>query len=108
MSASAHHNSTPDWQFRITDRDGGVLHGAAVLVSPDHVLTCAHVVRTAAGEGGPGTRVRLDAPRGDRAWHTGAQVVEDGWWWEDAPPWDAALLRPVSYTHLTLPTTPYV
>lgn len=93
MSASAHHNSTPDWQFRITDRDGGVLHGAAVLVSPDQVLTCAHVVRAAAGEDGPGTRVRLDAPRHSDSWHTRASVVEGGWWWNEGPAWDAALLR---------------
>lgn len=93
MSASANHNSTPDWQFRITDRDGGVLHGAAVLVSSDHVLTCAHVVRAAAGEDGPGTRVRLDAPRHNDTWHTRAAVVEDGWWWNEGPAWDAALLR---------------
>ncbi|WP_017607376.1 trypsin-like serine peptidase [Nocardiopsis xinjiangensis] len=93
MSASAHHNSTPDWQFRITDRDGGVLHGAAVLVSPDHVLTCAHVVRAAAGEDGPGARVRLDAPRHSDTWHTRAAVVEGGWWWDEGPAWDAALLR---------------
>lgn len=93
MSASAHHNSTPDWQFRITDRGGGVLHGAAVLVSTDHVLTCAHVVRAAAGEDGPGTRVRLDAPRHSDTWHTLATVVEGGWWWNEGPAWDAALLR---------------
>lgn len=93
VSASAHHNSTPDWQFRITDRDGGVLHGAAVLVSPDHVLTCAHVVRAAAGQDGPGTRVRLDAPRHSDTWHTRAAVIEGGWWWNEGPAWDAALLR---------------
>lgn len=93
MSVSAHHNSTPDWQFRITDRGGGVLHGAAVLVSPDHVLTCAHVVRAAAGDDGPGTPVRLDAPRHSDTWHTRAAVVEGGWWWNEGPAWDAALLR---------------
>ncbi len=85
----------PDWQFRVLaeGRNGPRAVGAAVLVSPSHALTCAHVVRDAVGTGaGPGSAVLLDAPRADAAWRSGAVVVEDGWWSGDASPWDAAVL----------------
>ncbi|MGW5876913.1 trypsin-like peptidase domain-containing protein [Nocardiopsis terrae] len=85
-----------DWQFRVIDDDGTRMCGAAVLVSADHLLTCAHVVRTALArtglEAGPGSVVHLDAPRGDARWRATATVVPDGWW-EDTSPWDAAVLR---------------
>lgn len=93
MSISTQYNSTYDWQLRITDRDGGVLRGAAVLVSRLHVLTCAHVVIRASGEEGPGTRVRVELPPGAARWSSEATVVEGGWWWKGAPPWDVAVLR---------------
>lgn len=93
MSISAQYNSTYDWQLRITDRDGGVLRGAAVLVSRLHALTCAHVVVRASGEEGPGAGVRVELPPGATRWSTEATVVEGGWWWKDAPPWDVAVLR---------------
>ena len=94
MSALATRPHTPDWQLRVTDRDGAALHGAAVLVAPEYALTCAHVVVEAAGPtAGPGSAVRLDAPRGLPGWESVATVVADGWWWEGAAPWDAAVLR---------------
>ncbi|MFE6308429.1 trypsin-like serine peptidase [Nocardiopsis sp. NPDC057823] len=87
---------TPDWQFRILAEkaNGTVPQGAACLVSPRHVLTCAHVVRNAVAPGpaGPGSRVTLDAPRADPAWHSAATVVDGGWWSGDASPWDIAVL----------------
>lgn len=79
--------------MRITDRDGGVLCGAAVLVSRLHVITCAHVVIRATKEEGPGARVRVDLPPGVARWCSGATVIEGGWWWGQSSPWDAAVLR---------------
>ncbi len=92
----------PDWQLRVTDRRGTALHGAAVLVATGYALTCAHVVREAVaepprhsdpGSAGPGSTVRLDAPRGGPRWESTATVVPDGWWWDTAAPWDVAVLR---------------
>ncbi|MFV2195181.1 trypsin-like serine peptidase [Nocardiopsis sp. LOL_012] len=83
-----------DWQLRITDRDGNAQYGAAVLVTSDHVVTCAHVVEDATGgETGPGAQVRVDDPRGGGTWAAIATVVEDGWWHGDRYPWDIAVLR---------------
>ncbi|NKY96114.1 trypsin-like peptidase domain-containing protein [Nocardiopsis alborubida] len=97
MSHLAPRPLAPDWQLRVTDRGGTALHGAAVLVAPGYAITCAHVVSEAvAGSGapaGPGSAVRLDAPRGLPGWEAAATVAADGWWWEGSAPWDAAVLR---------------
>ncbi|MEV2278955.1 serine protease [Nocardiopsis sp. NPDC049922] len=87
------HQNSADWQLRVTDRNGSVLHGAGVLVTPHHVVTCAHVVRAAVADAGPGSRVHVDAPRGADGWTAAAEVVPGGWWWKDASPWDVAVLR---------------
>jgi hypothetical protein len=87
----------PDWQLRIRTSQGGTA-GAGVLVSPRHVLTCAHVVCTALGlpwaeEDTPRPRepVTVDAPRGGGSWQATATVLDDGWF-ADRSPWDAAVL----------------
>ena len=94
MSPLATRPNTPDWQLRVTDRDGTALHGAAVLVAPEYAVTCAHVVIEALGPtAGPGSTVRLDAPRGLPGWESAGTVPADGWWWEGSAPWDVAVLR---------------
>ncbi|MEU0236465.1 serine protease [Nocardiopsis sp. NPDC006198] len=94
VSLLSNRPDTPDWQLRVTDRDGTALHGAAVLVAPEYALTCAHVVVEAVGpSAGPGSEVRLDAPRGLPGWESVGTVLADGWWWEGEAPWDAAVLR---------------
>lgn len=85
-----------DWQLRVVDRDGRKLWGAAVVVSPTHAITCAHVVVNALqADGvttpGPGSAVHLRRP-GSTEPVTGT-VVEGGWWWDDRAPWDLAVLR---------------
>ncbi|WP_116244101.1 trypsin-like peptidase domain-containing protein [Nocardiopsis sp. FIRDI 009] len=87
------YQNSADWQLRVTDRSGSALHGAAALVTPHHLVTCAHVVRAAVGEAGPGSRVSVDAPRGAEGWTATAEVLPGGWWWRDGSPWDAAVLR---------------
>ncbi|WP_017600474.1 trypsin-like serine peptidase [Nocardiopsis lucentensis] len=87
------YQNSADWQLRVADRNGLALHGAAALVTPHHVVTCAHVVRAAVGDAGPGSRVHVDAPRGADGWTAMAQVLPDGWWWREASPWDVAVLR---------------
>lgn len=88
---------SPDWQLRIRDPEGRTA-GAGVLVSPRHVLTCAHVVCAALGsswekEGTPrpAAPVYVDAPRGGGSWQAAATVPADGWF-TDRAPWDAAVL----------------
>ena len=69
--------------------------GVGFLVAERHILTCAHVVNLALG-------------RGQRAQERPSE--RDDVYLEfplaDAICW--ARVEPVSYTHLTLPTTPYV
>lgn len=86
-----------DWQLRVRSSDGGTA-GAGVLVSPRHVLTCAHVVCAALGvpweeaaTPRPGEPVTVDAPRGGGSWQADATVLDDGWF-ADRSPWDAAVL----------------
>ncbi|WP_026122580.1 trypsin-like serine peptidase [Nocardiopsis halotolerans] len=98
MSHLAPRTFDPDWQLRVTDRHGTALHGSAVLVAAEYAVTCAHVVREAvagsgADEAGPGSTLRLDAPRGGPRWEATATVTADGWWWETSAPWDVAVLR---------------
>ncbi len=88
---------SPDWQLRVRTLDGGTA-GAGVLVSPRHLLTCAHVVCAALGvfweeeaTPRPEEPVLLDAPRGGGTWQARATVLEDGWF-VDRSPWDAAVL----------------
>ncbi|GAA1110596.1 MAG: trypsin-like peptidase domain-containing protein [Nocardiopsis sp. BM-2018] len=90
------YNVSTDWQLRMVDRDGRGLWGAAVVVSPKHAITCAHVVNSAVradggSDAGPGSTVHLRRP-GHPEVITGT-VLEDGWWWEDRAPWDVAVLR---------------
>ncbi|GAB3457635.1 hypothetical protein GCM10027570_40390 [Streptomonospora sediminis] len=101
----------PDWQLRVIRGGGGPAAGGSgnsggvgsvgsgVVVSPFHVLTCAHVVEAAlppdrrtADPAGPRTAVRLDAPRGADGWQATGTVVDDGWF-RDRAPWDIAVLR---------------
>ncbi|WP_026119349.1 S1 family peptidase [Nocardiopsis ganjiahuensis] len=86
-----------DWQLKVVDGDGQQLRGAAVLVSPNHAITCAHVVYNAVlarggSDPGPGSSVYVRRPGLTEPVLTGT-VVEDGWWWKDHAPWDLAVLR---------------
>lgn len=57
-----------------------VVHGAGVLVAPNTVLTCAHVVASAVGTGPPGQRpVLVDIPGRPEAGAGEAVVVPGGW-----------------------------
>ncbi|MFD7656323.1 trypsin-like peptidase domain-containing protein [Actinosynnema sp. NPDC059797] len=78
-------NGREEWRVRIRSGDGRRVLGAGVLVSPEHVLTCAHVVEHEEGDlvvdlievvGTPSSRARLvdgacvpeaEGPRGDVA-----------------------------------------
>ncbi|MDT0447648.1 nSTAND1 domain-containing NTPase [Streptomyces hesseae] len=77
---------------------GGVPVGAGVLVTPEHVVTCAHVVNEALGRRGderdrPGEPVFVDFPLIGSGPPRPARVTE---WWPIAPDGsgDVAVLRP--------------
>ncbi|MFE3458183.1 trypsin-like peptidase domain-containing protein [Nocardiopsis aegyptia] len=86
-------HAAPDWQLRIVHPANSTPYGAAVQVSPVHVVTCAHVVDLAVADAGPGSTVHLDAPRGGGTWTATGTVLPGGWWWKTAAPWDVAVLR---------------
>src|SRR5208337_1832893 len=76
---------------RIVDADNKNLHGAGYLVTPDTVITCAHVLAAALGldeykyQSQPPTgTVYLNRPltalRGDKTEYRQAQVRQDGWY----------------------------
>lgn len=98
-SSTASHSLDASWQLRVLSPAGG-LAGAAVTVSPRHIVTCAHVVTDALGlerptpaTPRPRTPVLVDAPRsGALSWRGRATVVEAGWFCA-APPWDVAVLE---------------
>ncbi len=86
-----------DWQLKVVDGGGQQLWGAAVVVSPNHAITCAHVVYNAVlaaggADPGPGSSVHVRRPGLEEPVLTGT-VVEGGWWWKDEVPWDLAVLR---------------
>ncbi len=88
---------SPDWQLRIRSPEG-MTAGAGVLVSPRHVLTCAHVVCDALeipweeeATPCPSGPVLVDAPRGGDSWRATATVLDDGWFTSRSP-WDIAVL----------------
>ncbi|HWC78597.1 MAG TPA: serine protease [Pseudonocardiaceae bacterium] len=74
------------WRVRILDSEGE-LCGAGFLLSPWHVLTCAHVVRAAGGERAEVFVEFVAEPHRPRA---PARVARDGWADVDG---DVALLR---------------
>lgn len=70
------------WRVRVSGADG-VVHGAGVLVAPDLVVTCAHVVAgaTRAAETGsrPRTPVVVDFPTVESVGRLPAHVTDEGW-----------------------------
>ncbi|GAA1511082.1 hypothetical protein GCM10009677_50020 [Sphaerisporangium rubeum] len=90
------------WSARILGAGGGV-HGAGVLISPHHVLTCAHVVNAALGRR-PGSLVRpdeeidLDFPAVPGTSRVRATVPEDCWF-----PVEPDERGDIAVLHLTTP-----
>jgi hypothetical protein len=85
---------TPPWAVRIRHDDGRIV-GTGILLSPDRVLTCAHVV--ARGERFTAEFVGASG-RGTRVPYTSAWVLDDAYRPEtrdadDDPSGDVALLR---------------
>jgi vWA-MoxR associated protein C-terminal domain/Trypsin-like peptidase domain/vWA-MoxR associated protein middle region 0/Effector-associated domain 2 len=85
------------WRARIRD-SGGRIYGAGVLVAPDLVVTCAHVVARALQASPNGERppapVSVDFPTATHLGSCSATVVEDGWLaMADDYAGDIALLR---------------
>ncbi|MER7045102.1 trypsin-like serine peptidase [Streptomyces jumonjinensis] len=84
---------TPSWAARIRGADGQIV-GAGILLSPDRVLTCAHVVDAAAGRitaefvGATGHSVPSMA-----AWVDGDAYVPETQDADGDPSGDVALLR---------------
>jgi hypothetical protein len=70
------------WRARIRD-SGGRIYGAGVLVAPDLVVTCAHVVARALQTSPNGSRplapVTVDFPTATQFGTCSATVIEDGW-----------------------------
>ncbi|MFJ4771285.1 trypsin-like serine peptidase [Streptomyces uncialis] len=72
------HNERP-WRVKIED-EWGNHHGAGVLLDERYVLTCAHVVAEAAGDGDiPSARLRVSSVVCGPEWSRDARVAPGTW-----------------------------
>lgn len=77
------------WLARVKRPSGGVI-GAAFAVDGEHLLTCAHVVKSA-GAGGPGAFVSVEFPR--LGVGCDAEVLQEAWQPASRTVGDVALLH---------------
>ncbi|WP_034268708.1 trypsin-like serine peptidase [Actinospica robiniae] len=89
-----HRHSDVAWRVRVDDAEENT-HGAGILLSDRHVLTCAHVVADAgAAPGGRFSHVRISSTMCHPDWSIPARLSPDSWVYRNGT-WrgDVALLE---------------